>query len=171
MPEYNNTIRLGHKSVVTLQDAIRKMSSNAGKSFAAQWIRLATLAGEAQDAGIHKAILRRQYETEETICSCGLEAKGTSLDKTPGHLDRDGGVVDVILLDLKPEKFVVVRTACGTKRRMHKPLNKDDALVTSLRFRHRSGCVECIFGKKFGARAMSSETKNLGAVACSESRE
>lgn len=31
MPEYNNTIRLGHKSVTKLQDAIRKMSSNAGK--------------------------------------------------------------------------------------------------------------------------------------------
>ena len=141
MPEYNNTIRLGHKSVAKLQDAIRKMSSNAGKPFAAQWIRLATLAGEAQDAGIHKAILRRQYETEETICSCGLEAKGTSLDKTPGHLDRDGRVVDVILLELKPEKFVVVCTACGAKRNTPKPQNYDDALAGCLICRHQRGCV------------------------------
>ncbi len=124
MPEYNNTIRLGQESVAKLQDAIRKMSSNAGKPFAAQWIRLATLAGEAQDAGIHKAILRRQYETEEKICSCGLEAKGTSLDKTPGHLDRDGRVVDVIVLEVGPEKFVVVCTACGAKCNTPPPTSK-----------------------------------------------
>ena len=140
MPEYNNTIRLGHNSVVKLQDAIRKMSSNAGKPFAAQWIRLATLAGEAQDAGIHKAILRRQYETEETICSCGLEAKGTSLDKTPGHLDRDGKVVDVIVIEVKPDRYLTVFTACGAQRKTPKPQNYDDALVTSLRFRHRRFC-------------------------------
>ena len=141
MPEYNNTIRLGHKSVAKLHDAIRKMSSNAGKPFAAQWIRLATLAGDAQDAGIHKAILRRQYETEETICSCGLEAKGTSLYKTPGHLDRDGKVVDVILLELKPEKFVVVCTICRVKTKTAKPEINREGDAESFDLQHSISCI------------------------------
>ena len=100
MPEYNNTIRLGHKSVAKLQKAIREMSSNAGKPFAAAWIRLATEAGDAQQAGIHKAIISRQYEVLETICSCGLIAKDTPLEQAAGHLDRDGKVTDVFVLEL-----------------------------------------------------------------------
>lgn len=99
MPEYNNTIRLGYRSVEKLRKAIREMSSNAGKPFAAAWIRLATEAGEAQQAGIHKAIISRQYEVLETICSCGLIAKDTPLEQAEGHLDRDGQVTDVFLLE------------------------------------------------------------------------
>ena len=64
----------------------------------AQWICLATKAGEAQDAGVHTVIIQREYETLETICSCGLIAKGTSLGETPGHLDREGKVTDVFVL-------------------------------------------------------------------------
>jgi hypothetical protein len=141
MPEYNNTIRLGYKSVTKLQKAIREMSSNAGKPFAAAWIGLATEAAQAQDAGIHKAIITRQYEALETICTCGVIAKDAPLDKTEGHLDHDLQVVDVIILEVKPERFLAVCTACGAKRKTLKPLNKDDALVTSLRLRHRLACV------------------------------
>jgi len=141
MPEYNNTIRLGYKSVIKLQKSMRQATSNAGKPFAAAWIRLATEAAQAQDAGIHKAILKRQYEALETICSCGVIAKDADLDKTEGHLDADLQVLDVIILEVKPNRYLAACTACGTKRKTHKPLNKDDALVTSLRLRHRVGCV------------------------------
>jgi hypothetical protein len=141
MPEYNNTIRLGYKSVTKLQKAIREMSSNGGKPFAAAWIGLATKAAQAQDAGIHKAIITRQYEALETICTCGVIAKDAPLDKTEGHLDHDLQVVDVIILEVKPERYVVVCTQCGAKQKTHKPHNQDDALVTSLRLRHRRACV------------------------------
>ena len=141
MIEYNNTIRLGHKSVAKLQTAIREMSSNAGKPFAAAWIRLAAEAGDAQQAGIHKAILRRQYETRETICSCGLIAKDTDLEATPGHLDHEQQVLDVIILETKPDRYLAVCTNCSAKRKTHKPHNTDDALVTSLQLRHRRVCV------------------------------
>ena len=77
MPEYNNTIRLGHKGVSKPQDAIPNLSSSTGKPSAAQLIHLVTLTGEAQDAGIQSVTLRRQYEKEEIICACRLEAKVT----------------------------------------------------------------------------------------------
>jgi hypothetical protein len=141
MPEYNNTIRLGYRSVEKLRKAIREMSSNAGKPFAAAWIRLATEAGEAQQAGIHKAISSRQYEVLETICSCGLIAKDTPLEQAEGHLDRDGRVLDVIVLEVKPGSYQVACTECSANSKTHKPINTDDALVTGLGLRHRRGCV------------------------------
>ena len=103
MPEYNDTIRKGFASVTRLQEQMRKATSNAAKPFMAQWIRLATKAGEAQDAGVHRVIIQREYETLETICSCGLIAKGTSLGETPGHLDREGKVTDEFVLEVKAE--------------------------------------------------------------------
>ena len=145
MPEYNNTIRKGWASVKRLQEQMRLATSNAAKPFMAQWIRLATAAGEAQVAGIHKAIITRQYEALETICSCGVIAKGTPLDKTEGHLDHYLQVVGVIILEFKPERYVAVCTHCGAKQKTHKPLNQDDALVTSLRLRHRRGCVTSVY--------------------------
>ena len=83
-------------------------------------------------------------EALETICSCGVIAKDTDLEKTEGHLDADLQVLDVIILEVKPSRYLAVCTACGTKRKTHKPLNKDDALVTSLRFRHRRGCFDLL---------------------------
>lgn len=140
MPEYNNTIRKGWASVKRLQEQMRLATSNAAKPFMAQWIRLATAAGKARDAGIHKAIISRQYEALETICSCGVIAKDAPLDKTEGHLDHDLQVVDVIILEVKPERYVAVCTHCGAKQKTHTPHNQDDALGTSLQLRHRRAC-------------------------------
>ena len=103
MPEYNDTIRKGFASVTRLQEQMRKATSNAAKPFMAQWLRLATKAGEAQDAGVHRVIIQREYEILETICSCGLIAKGVSLGETPGHLDREGKVTDVFVLEFDAE--------------------------------------------------------------------
>lgn len=141
MPEYNNTIRLGYRSVEKLRKAIREMSSNAGKPFAAGWIRLATEAGDAQQAGIHKAIISRQYEVLETICSCGLIAKGTPLEQAEGHLDRDGQVLDVIILQTRNDIYVATCIACRVKKKACKPQNYDDALVIALGLRHRVRCI------------------------------
>jgi len=141
MPEYNETIRHGYKSVTKLQKTIREMSSNAGKPFAAAWIGLATRAAEAQDVGVHKAILRRQFEHRETICSCGVIAKDAPLEKTQGHLDQDQRVLDVIILEVKPERYMVVCIACGAKQKTPKPTNQDDAVVTMMQLRHRRGCL------------------------------
>jgi hypothetical protein len=140
MPEYDDTIRLGYKSVTRLQTEMRKMHPNSGQPFIARWIGVVTKAAQAQDAAIHVAIQTRLRENLETICSCGVIAKDADLDKTEGHLDADLQVLDVIIFEVKPNRCLAVCTACGTKRKTHKPLNKDDALVTSLRFRHRRAC-------------------------------
>ena len=95
---------------------------------------------QAQDAGIHKAIITWQNEALETICSCGVIVNYAPLAKTEGLLGHDLQVVDMNILEVKPERYVAVCTYCGAKQKTYKPFSTDDVLVTSLRLRHRRAC-------------------------------
>jgi hypothetical protein len=80
-------------------------------------------------------------EALDTICSCGVIAKDADLDKTEGHLDADLQVIDVIILEVNPNRYLAVCTAVGAKAKRTGPNNYDDALVAALGVMPRRDCL------------------------------